>query len=289
MGSKKPEGMVLFQDGRRMDGRTPGELRKIKIEAGVLKQADGSCYLEWGGNKVLAGVYGPREAHPRHDQDPTQAIVRCRYNMAAFSVSDRKRPGPDRRSQEITKIMSEALKSVVITEPFPRTAIDIFVEIIEAEAGSRCAGLTAACVALADAGIPMRGMVTSVAAGKVDGHVCLDLSREEDNFGETDLPTAWNMKTGECVLLQMDGHFTPEELQQALDMTEAAAKEIYGLQRAALLSRYESATHGGMTEDHEHEEKPEEPPALKTAEGEDELKDDKPAPLDEAGNTEVYY
>src|SRR5687768_12010863 len=149
-----PEGMKLIENGKRMDGRKPDEIRKVKIEAGVLKRADGSCYLEWGGNKVLAAVYGPREAHPRHDQDPTQAIVRCRYNMAAFSVSDRKRPGPDRRSQEITKITSEALKSVVITEPFPRTAIDIFVEVIEAEAGTRCAGLTAACVALADAGIP---------------------------------------------------------------------------------------------------------------------------------------
>jgi exosome complex component RRP41 len=227
-----------------MDGRRPDQLRNIKIEAGVLKQADGSCYLEWGGNKVLAAVYGPRECHPRHDQDPTKARVRVRYNMAAFSVSDRKRPGPDRRSQEISKISSEALEHVVLTSLYPKNAIDVFIEIIEAEAGTRCAGLTAAAVACADAGIPMRGMVTAVAAGKVDGKVCLDLSREEDNYGETDFPIAIVPKTGEIVLLQQDGHFSPDELDQALDMATTAAMEVYEMQKAALLAKYQGMAKG---------------------------------------------
>ena len=98
-----------------MDGRKVDEIRPLKIEAGVLNRASGSAYLEWGKNKVLAGVYGPREAHPRHKQDPTQAIIQAKYNMAAFSVGDRKRPGPDRRSQEISKIISEALANVIFT------------------------------------------------------------------------------------------------------------------------------------------------------------------------------
>ena len=107
--------MKLIENGKRMDGRRPDEIRKVTIEAGVLHRADGSCYLEWGGNKVLAAVYGPREAIPRHSQDPTKAVVKCRYNMAAFSVDDRKRPGPDRRSQEISKVISEAFENVIIT------------------------------------------------------------------------------------------------------------------------------------------------------------------------------
>jgi len=255
MGGKKPEGMELInKQGLRIDGRRPDQLRPIKIEAGVLKQADGSAYLEWGGNKVLAAVYGPRECHPRHDQDPTKARVRVRYNMAAFSVSDRKRPGPDRRSQEISKISSEALEHVILTNLYPKNAIDIYVEILEAEAGTRCAGLTAAAVACADAGIPMRGMVSAVAAGKVDGVVCLDLSREEDNFGETDFPIAIVPKTGEIVLLQQDGHFSPTELDQALDLATGAAMEIYDLQKQALLRRYQAAAQG--------EDEDAEPPAV---------------------------
>ena len=108
----------LFENGKRLDGRKPDELRPIKIEVGVLHRAEGSCYLEWGGNKVLAAVYGPREAIPRHTQNPLRAIVNARYNMAAFSVDDRKRPGPDRRSREISKVISEALENVILVENF---------------------------------------------------------------------------------------------------------------------------------------------------------------------------
>ncbi|HEC89216.1 MAG TPA: exosome complex exonuclease Rrp41, partial [Thermoplasmatales archaeon] len=152
MGAKDVK--LIDEEGRRLDGRRFDELRKIKIEAGVLHRAEGSCYLEWGGNKVVAAVYGPREAVPRHTQDPVKAVVNARYNMAAVSVDDRKKPGPDRRSREISKVTSEALERVIITDLFPRASIDVNIEILDAEAGTRCAGLTAAAVALADAGIP---------------------------------------------------------------------------------------------------------------------------------------
>src|SRR2546427_8931841 len=93
------KGMKLIgADGRRLDGRKPDELRPIRIEAGVLRRADGSAYIEWGGDKGLAAVYGPREAHPRHLQDPPRALVPCRYNMAPFSVSDPEGPRPHRRA-----------------------------------------------------------------------------------------------------------------------------------------------------------------------------------------------
>jgi exosome complex component RRP41 len=229
---------LIDENGIRLDGRKFDELRPIKIEANVLKRADGSAYLEWGGNKILAAVYGPREAHPRYLQNPMKAIVQCRYNMAAFSVGDRKRPGPDRRSTEISKILSEALDYVIFTEQFPRTSVDVFIEILQAEAGTRCSGLTAASVALADAGIPMKDLIASCAFGKVDGKVVLDLGKEEDNYGQADVPIAIVPRTQEVVLLQMDGHLTKEEFTQGLDMGISACKNIYGLQREALKNRY---------------------------------------------------
>ena len=159
---------LLDENGIRLDGRKPDELRPINIKAGVLQNADGSAYIEWGKNKVLAAVYGPREVHPRHLMDSSRAIVQCRYNMAAFSVGERKRPGYDRRSIEISKVISEAMEHVIFTEKFPRTTIDVFIEVLQANAGTRCAGLTVASVALADAGIPMLDLVPSCAAGKID-------------------------------------------------------------------------------------------------------------------------
>ncbi len=226
-------------EGLRIDGRAVDECRPVHIEAGVLSNADGSAYLEIGKNKVLAAVYGPRECHPRHLQDPTKAIIQCKYNMQSFSVSDRKRPGPDRRSIEISKITAEALERVVLTELYPRASIDVYIEIIQANAGTRCAGLTAAAVALADAGIPMRDIVASVAAGKAGGHVLLDLNKEEDNFGEADLPIGIMPSTDEIVLLQMDGDMTREELETALDLAFDACHEINELQKEALKTRYD--------------------------------------------------
>ena len=88
----------------RDDGRAYNEIRPLKIEAGVLKRADGSAYLEVVGNKILASVYGPRESYIRRLLKPNTGVIRVRYNMAPFSVDDRKRPGPDRRSNEISKI-----------------------------------------------------------------------------------------------------------------------------------------------------------------------------------------
>ncbi|MEM0073149.1 MAG: exosome complex exonuclease Rrp41 [Thermoplasmatales archaeon] len=232
-------GMKLInEDGLRIDGRKFNELRPIRIEAGILNRADGSAYIEWGGNKILVAVYGPREAFPKHTQNPSKAVINARYNMAAFSVDERKRPGPDRRAVEISKIVGEALEYAIFTEQFPRTSIDVYIEVLQADAGTRIAGLTAASVALVDAGIPMKDMVVGCAAGKIEGHVVLDLNKEEDNYGEADLPVAIIPRTQEMVLLQMDGHMTKDELKEALEMSKKAALYISNLQREALLAKY---------------------------------------------------
>jgi exosome complex component RRP41 len=241
---------LIDDNGKRMDGRGPEDLRKVTIKAGVLHRADGSCYLEWGGNKVIAAVYGPREAIPRHTQNPLKAIINARYNMAAFSVDDRKRPGPDRRSQEISKVISEALEKVVITDYYPRAAIDVNIEVLNAEAGTRCAGLTAAGVALADAGIPMKDIPVSCAAGKIGaeekdgditgGFVVCDLGKEEDNFGNADLPIAISPRTNEILLLQMDGHLTFQEFEQALDLAMKGCHIVSKIQKEAIVNRYKA-------------------------------------------------
>ena len=236
--------VILFENGKRLDGRKPDELREVKIEAGVLHRAEGSCYLEWGSNKVIAAVYGPREAIPRHTQNPLRAIVNARYNMAAFSVEDRKRPGPDRRSREISKVISEALENVILLERFPRASIDVNIEVLDAEAGTRCAGLTAAAVALADAGIPMRDIPVACAAGKIENQVVLDLGKEEDNFGAADLPVAISPRTGDVLLLQMDGHLTLDEFDKALDLAIKGCRIVSDIQKKALLEKYQSVTEG---------------------------------------------
>ena len=235
----KPEGLKLIdENGKRIDGRKKYELRPIKMEVGVLKNADGSAYVEWGKNKVLAAVYGPREIHPKHLQRPDRAILRVRYNMAPFSVEERKKPGPDRRSVEISKVIRGALEPALILEMFPRTAIDIFIEVLQADAGTRVAGITAASLALADAGVPMRDLVAACAAGKIEGEIVLDLNKDEDNYGEADVPVAIMPLKNDITLLQMDGYLTREEFIEAVRLAIKGAKAVYQKQREALKVKY---------------------------------------------------
>ncbi|MCZ7401476.1 MAG: exosome complex exonuclease Rrp41 [Candidatus Methanoperedens sp.] len=241
----KPE--KLIENGIRLDGRKPDELRPIKIKVGVLNRADGSCYFEFGANKVIAAVYGPREVHPRHMQKSTSAVVRYKYNMASFSVEERKRPGPDRRSIEVSKVSREALEPVIFQEYFPRSAIDIFVEVLQADAGTRTAGINAASIALADAGIPMKSLVSACAVGKVDDTLVLDLNKDEDNYGQADMPIAMT-PDGKITLLQMDGHLSSDEFKEGLEMAKKGCLEIAQLQRAALLEKYSSKIEGESNE-----------------------------------------
>jgi len=237
MSKKKPE-KLIDKNGVRIDGRELNKLRPIKLEVGILDNADGSAYIEQGKNKILAGVYGPKEVHPKHLAISDRALLRCRYHMAPFSVQERKSPAPSRREVEISKVIKEALAPAVFVEYYPRTSIELFIEVLQADGGTRCASLTVASLALADAGIPMRDLVVACAAGKVDGHLVLDLNDVEDKEGEADLPLAWIPALNAVTLLQMDGKATLEEFEQLVNMAVEGCKQIYKLQKEALKAKY---------------------------------------------------
>ena len=222
----------------RIDGRKLNDLRPTKIEVGVLGNADGSAYIEQGKNKILAAVYGPKEAHPKHLALPDRAALRCRYHMAPFSVDERKSPAPSRRELELSKVIREALEPSIFTEYYPRTSIDLFIEGLQADGGTRCAGLTVASVALADAGIPMRDLICACAAGKVEGHLVLDLNDYEDKGGDADMPLAYMPTANAVTLLQMDGILSGEEFEQVVKMALEGCKQINQIQKEALRAKY---------------------------------------------------
>jgi len=229
---------LIDSKGVRADGRKLDQLRPIKLEIGILDKADGSAYIEQGKNKILVAVYGPREAHPKHIALPDRAVIRCRYHMAPFSVDERKNPAPSRREHELSKVIRESLEPVVLTDLYPRTVIDLFVEILQSDGGSRCAGITGASLALADAGIPMRELVAACAIGKIEGKLALDLSDSEDKYGEADLPVAYVPNANLVTLLQMDGELTTEEFNKGLEMAVEACKTIHTMQREALKKKF---------------------------------------------------
>lgn len=230
----------LVDNGKRLDGRSVDEMRHVRIEAGILEEADGSAYIEWGGNKIICGVYGPRECIPRFAASPYQALVKCRYMMSPFSSAEEHgRSGPSRRSTELSKVIREVFENVIMAEKFPNTQIDIYIDVLQAEGGTRTASITVAAVALANAGIPMKDMVSAVALGKADGEILVDLGKAEDNLGQSDLPIAFSHRNKDILLLQMDGLLTPDEIIKMLEMSEKAEEELHRIQAESLVTLYE--------------------------------------------------
>lgn len=228
---------------KRLDGRKTSELRDITAQVGVIKNADGSAYFKIGKTACYAAVYGPRSMFPRFLQNPKEGVLRCHYNMMPFSgQGDRVRPGSNRRAKEISMITEKALKPVLDLTNYPNSVVDVFIELPETDAGSRCAGICAAALALADAGIIMREMIGAVAVGNVDGTVVADLDYQEEAYDKghvADIPIAMLGNSKKLTLLQMDGICPSEQLIEALKLGAGALDKIFEVQKKALKNRGE--------------------------------------------------
>lgn len=226
---------------KRLDGRKFDELRDIEVKAGIIPNAEGSASFKIGKTWAIAAVYGPREMVPRFKQDPEKGILRCYYNMLPFSGSgERIRPGNNRRSQEIAMVMTKALEPVVDLSAFPNAVVDVFVELPQTDAGTRCAAISAAAVALAQAGIPMTDMISAIAVGQVDGTVLADLNYNEEAYegAVSDIPVAMTHNKKEITLLQMDGEISKEHLREALQLAGKVLEEVYEHQKKALKEQF---------------------------------------------------
>src|SRR3989338_7868239 len=212
---------------KRFDKRRLDEMRKIDAKVGVIKRADGSDMFKIGDTIAVAAVYGPRELHPKFLQNPEKGILRCNYDMISFSVPDRKRPGPSRRGTEISLVTEKALLPVLDLKQFPNAVVDVFIQIIQANSGTRCAGIIAASMALAHAGLPMKDLISAVSVGKVGDKIVIDLNKEEEDYedGATDIPVAM-AGNNEITLLQLDGNISKEEFLKALEMAKKGCSDI---------------------------------------------------------------
>lgn len=228
----------LIVDGKRIDGRLVDQLRPIEMKLDIVDRANGSSSVRFGDTHAIASVFGPRNLFPRYLQESDTGIVRCRYNMTPFSVDERKNPGPSRRSVEISKVVKFALEPAVFLEDFPKTTVDTFIEVLEADGSTRVTGINALSLALADSGVPMKDLIAACSVGKVDGQLVVDLNGLEDNNCESDIAFAMMPSKDKITLLQMDGNLTKEELMNALDLARTFCKQIYKIQKKTLKEKY---------------------------------------------------
>lgn len=223
---------------KRFDGRKFDETRKIKIEMDIIPNADGSALFAFGDTIAMAAVYGPKQLHPQHMQNPQKGILRVKYDMMSFSVTERKKPGPNRRGTEISKVCEWALGDIVDLDSFPNTVVDVHIMIPQANASTRVAGLNAAVLALARAGVPMKEMASAVSIGKMDKTLVVDVSKDEEDYeegeGATDIAFCFGSRSKKVLLMQLDGKISVEELKEAIKLGEKSCDKINEMLKDAL-------------------------------------------------------
>jgi exosome complex component RRP41 len=217
---------LISPEGLRLDGRRPNEIRKLNFKIGLFSNADGSCYYEQGNTKIICAIYGPRECTIKSKSKQDRAIINCEYSMATFSTGERRKRKVDRRATEISLVIRQTFESVIMTSLFPKTQIDIFVQVLQADGGTRCACINAASLALIDAGIPMKDFVISCAGGFVSNTPLVDLNYMEDANG-ADIPIAFLPNFNKVTLLQMDNKLSIENFEKVCKAAENGCRQIY--------------------------------------------------------------
>jgi ribonuclease PH len=235
----------------RPDGRTPDQLRPVKITTGYLKHADGSCLIEVGDTRVVCAA-SVEDKVPQFLKGKSGGWVTAEYGMLPRATNSRMqreaaRGAPSGRTHEIQRLIGRSLRAVVDTKALGERTIWLDCDVIQADGGTRCASITGAYVALVEAlralrkrnafgTLPVTDFVAAVSVGKVGDGVVLDLNYEEDSSAHVDMNV---VKTGRGRFVEIQGTaegdpFSEEEMQILLAVADKGIRELVNLQQKAL-------------------------------------------------------
>ncbi|HUT92238.1 MAG TPA: ribonuclease PH [Thermoguttaceae bacterium] len=235
----------------RSDHRQPDQIRRTTIERGYTQSAPGSVLIQCGRTTVLCTAsVDPRV--PAWMAGRGRGWITAEYSMLPGSTRPRKRrergPLVDGRSSEIQRLVGRSLRAVADLALLGEQTITIDCDVLEADGGTRTAGITGALVALVDAlesirgGLPdptrypLRESIAAVSAGIVAGEVLLDLDHGEDSAASVDMNVvmAGNDRFVEVQGTGEEATFTEDELTAMVRLARAGIRQLTDLQREAL-------------------------------------------------------
>jgi ribonuclease PH len=235
----------------RPSKRAPGELRKVTLERGVARYAEGSCLVTFGETKVLCAA-SLEEKGPPWLRGTGKGWVTAEYSMLPRATHERTRREvtsgkPSGRTQEIQRLIGRSLRAVVDLGGFGEKQIVVDCDVLQADGGTRTASITGAWVALHDcfawmrqrsiiSNNPLRDHVAAVSCGIHQGVPVLDLDYAEDSAAETD---ANFVLTGKGGIVEVQGTaegkpFSEEELLALLRLAKSGVEELVALQKQAV-------------------------------------------------------
>lgn len=241
----RPAESVAFE---RADGRTPRELRSLKIERGVAGHAEGSALVRMGGTRVLCTA-SVEDRVPGWLRGQGRGWVTAEYGMLPRATHDRtpRSSQTGGRAQEIQRLIGRSLRAIVDLRAFGERTITLDCDVLEADGGTRTASINGALVALHDAFVklsnqgaltapPLVDSIAAVSVGIVRGEPCLDLDYPEDSSAHVDMNVVMT-GSGRFVELQGTGEeatFGDDELRAMLRLARAGIRRITTHQRRLL-------------------------------------------------------
>jgi len=235
----------------RHDGRAPDALRTVTIEPHWLKHAAGSCLVSMGDTRVLCAV-SVEDRVPNHMKDTGHGWVTGEYAMLPASGSERtarevSRGRPSGRTMEIQRLIGRALRAVVDRKVLGPRTLWVDCDVLQADGGTRTAGITGAYVALALALLKLRekrivtmpsltSQLAAVSVGIVEGTPCLDLDYAEDSSADVDFNV---VRTGDGKYVEVQGTaettpFDRRQLEALLGLADIGIDQLQEAQRAAI-------------------------------------------------------
>ena len=238
----------------RADHRRAGQLRPVKLTRHALKFAEGSCLVEWGDTKVICTA-SVDDKVPTFLKGSGTGWVTAEYGMLPRSSHQRIEREASRgrlggRTQEIQRLIGRSLRAVVDLAQLGERTIWIDCDVVQADGGTRCAGITGSFVALVDclrtlrkagalAAIPIRDFVAAASVGMMARTPVVDLSYQEDSQAAVDMNIVMTGR-GEFVEIQGTAERRPfhhQDLHRMLRLAAHAIEELIALQRKTLGSR----------------------------------------------------
>lgn len=170
----------------RSGNRTFEEHRKIFLKTGVVSQAKGSAYVEIGQTKLIVSVFDPREIPNKPDYS-LKGEIYCEFKFAPFSCPKRRLHQQNNEEKQYSFIMKKALESTVCLHELPNFQVDIYTLVLHNDGSTLSAAIIGAGLALAEAGVPMYDIVTSVTLGIQQDTMFVDPTLPEQIFCEVHL------------------------------------------------------------------------------------------------------
>mmetsp|Transcript_16434 Transcript_16434/g.49230 ORF Transcript_16434/g.49230 Transcript_16434/m.49230 type:complete len:254 (+) Transcript_16434:128-889(+) len=212
--------------GQRVDGRSLENARDILLRTGLVSQAAGSSYVEFGDTKVMAAVYGPRPTD-RREGFSQRGFLTVDVKLASFATRERGRVQQGPAEREMSEAVGTALRAAVLREHFPKAAVDVWVTVLEADGSEAAAATTAGALALADAGVPMRDLVAACSLARMEGGAVVVDPCGAEQAQQTASAMLAVMPSADLVTgAELQGQWTSQEAREAVVLALGGCREL---------------------------------------------------------------